>query len=91
MGVGTQSCAVFANSYKSDPSMWELIYFSWAQGYMSRINTTAALHNIDNKNFRAANLNAMSINSQQSFLRSYCDRNPLRSYSEAATELLITI
>src|SRR6516225_9282110 len=36
MGIGTSTCAVFANMYKGDPQFAEQQFFVWAQGYLSR-------------------------------------------------------
>jgi hypothetical protein len=88
MGAGTKSCAVFARTYKEKPKSADTIYFSWAQGYMSGVNRTAGA---DSKDFRPANLNAMSVAAQQRFIREFCDRNPLKDYREAVDALLANI
>jgi hypothetical protein len=88
MGAGTKSCAVFARAYKEKPKSADMIYFSWAQGYMSGVNQAAKG---DSKDSRPANLNAMSIAAQQRFIRDFCDRNPLKDYREAVDALLTNI
>jgi hypothetical protein len=85
MGAGTRSCAVFARTYKDKPKTADMIYFSWAQGYMSGVNLAAG---INNKDYRPANLNAMAIAAQQRFIRDFCDRNPLKDFREAVDTLL---
>jgi hypothetical protein len=88
MGAGTRSCAVFALTYKDKPKSADMIYFSWAQGYMSGVNRTAGANN---KDLRPANLNAKSVGAQQKFIREFCDRNPLKDYREAVDALLADI
>jgi hypothetical protein len=88
MGAGTRSCAVFARTYKEKPKSADMIYFSWAQGYMSGVNRTAGANN---KDFRPANLNAKSVGAQRKFIREFCDRNPLKDYREAVDALLADI
>ena len=88
MGAGTRSCAVFARTYKDKPKTADMIYFSWAQGYMSGVIRAARA---DNKASRPANLNAMSIAAQQKFIREFCDRNPLKDYRAAVDALLANI
>ena len=62
-----------------------MIYFSWAQGYMSGVNLAAG---INNKDYLPANLSAMTIAAQQRFIRDFCDRNPLKDFREAVDTLL---
>jgi hypothetical protein len=88
MGAGTKSCAIFARTYKDKPKSAEMIYFSWAQGYMSGLNRTAGA---DNKDSRPANLNVLSVAAQQKFIREFCDRNPLKDCREAVDALLASI
>ena len=88
MGAGTKSCAVFGRTYKDKPKTANMIYFSWAQGYMSGVNIAAG---INNKDYRPANLNAMTIAAQQRFIRDFCDRNPLKDFREAVDTLLSNI
>lgn len=52
---------------------------------MSGINITAGTYN---KDFRPANLKAMTDSAQQKFLRDFCDRNPLKDYRDAVDALL---
>ena len=85
MGAGTKSCAVFARTYKDKPKTADMTYFSWAQGYMSGVNLAAG---INNKDYRPANLNAMTVAAQQRFIRDFCDRNPLKDFREAVDTLL---
>ena len=85
MGAGTKSCAVFARTYKDKPKTAEMIYFSWAQGYMSGTNRAAGQNS---KDIHPTNLNAKSVATQQKFIREFCDRNPLKDYRDAVDALL---
>jgi hypothetical protein len=85
MGAGTKSCAVFVRTYKDKPKTAEMIYFSWAQGYMSGVNVAAG---IKNRDVRSANLNAIPVTAQQRYIRDFCARNPLKDYRDAVDALL---
>jgi hypothetical protein len=38
-GIGASSCGEFSEMYRSDPNQAEFMFFSWAQGFMSGLNT----------------------------------------------------
>ena len=40
-GVGTATCAQFAEVYKLSPSETETRFYTWAQGFMSALNAPA--------------------------------------------------
>ena len=84
-GLGAQACASFASNFKKNPMM-EAFYFTWAQGYMSGLNM--GLLAIGNE---MTDLSDFDIDRQQSFIRRFCDRHPLKNYSDAAVGLLTTI
>lgn len=81
MGIGTNSCAQFAQDLKADTSL-EFTYFSWAQGYMSGMNVTLGSANASTKN-----LNARDVTDQMASIRAYCDSHPLQIYGRAAQDL----
>lgn len=81
-GAGAFTCGQFAEKYRQAPKVVEGIYFGWAQGFMSGLNaSTFADHS------PSRDLTSMSNESQQSFLRSYCNDHPLTSFYEAALQL----
>jgi hypothetical protein len=82
-GVGTSSCAEFANTYAKDPHNIETIYFSWAQGYWSCQNSNL----LPNDQYREL---AGSTDAQKATLRSYCDKHPLAIYWEAAVAVFFS-
>jgi hypothetical protein len=75
-GVGTQTCAVFAMHYRDNPKLAELVYGSWAQGFMAGLNFGGG----DQKNMR--NVAADSTEERWSHLRDFCDRRPLAIFME---------
>ena len=84
-GPGTRSCADFARDYASVHDA-ETVYFAWAQGAMSTINSTLGL-----QQHVYRNLAAVTVGEQMSFLRNYCDQHPLGNYSDAIIALMQTL
>ena len=82
-GVGTTSCANFASQFRKDPQLAEVIFMTWAQGFMSGLNTqylpphaSTDLLSTDYPSDR-----------QAVFIRSYCDNHPLKDFVQAVMEL----
>jgi hypothetical protein len=84
-GVGTVTCAEFAELHKDHPEL-ERHFFSWAQGWMSGFNMA-----FDGDGKQIFDLSAKTIQEQQIFIRSYCDENPLMPYYRAVRELLSSL
>ena len=84
-GVGNQSCGQFAKSYRSNPSptVVELTFFSWAQGFMTGWNVGLS----DQKDLKI-DLSAMRMQEQKKYLRDYCDKHPLKNYMDGVVELM---
>lgn len=82
MGAGTTSCAHFAKRYASDGATAEIIFFSWAQGYISGINMMSATTNKTFKNM------ADDTKSQMAKIRRYCNEHPLADYSDAVLDVV---
>jgi hypothetical protein len=84
-GVGNHSCAQFAKFYRTDPSptITELIFFSWAQGFMTGWNVAQS----DQKDLKV-NLSAMKPEEQKKYLRDYCDKHPLKNYVDGVVALI---
>jgi hypothetical protein len=78
-GPGATSCGEFAKMYQADPSI-ELIFYTWAQGYMSAINIAA----VGNQK-QPRELAGQSAD-QKRALRSYCADNPLKKYMDGVLE-----
>jgi hypothetical protein len=79
MGQGVGTCSVFAQHYKQNPDYWEVVYFAWAQGWMSGFNSGDPVKN--------QNLNSIPLEEQRRHLRQYCDQHPLDEYFSAVTSL----
>ncbi len=82
MGAGSASCGEFASRYKESPDSAEILYYSWAQGYLSATNLVAIGQG---REFR--NLRSISSERQRAYIRSYCNKNPLANYIDAVNEL----
>jgi hypothetical protein len=85
-GLGGNTCGQFAQDYKENPKLWELMYFTWATGFMSGLNVGMAAATNSSQN-----LGSKPIDEQQQFLRTYCDAHPLASYETAAFALARTL
>ncbi len=85
-GVGGSSCGKFTNSYKENPAKTKSVYFSWAQGFMSSINLSRKMQNGTPIDF-----GAMPSATQITWIRGYCQKNPMQTYLRAATELFLAV
>jgi len=85
-GIGAASCGKFTTAYKENAAKTEALYFSWAQGFMSSININRKMQNGTPIDF-----GAMPPAAQLSWIRSYCLKNPMRTYLRATTELFLAL
>ncbi|MGB8630218.1 MAG: hypothetical protein WCD69_12635 [Xanthobacteraceae bacterium] len=79
MGVGTETCAQFAREYMKNPEQTDLVFFSWAQGYMSAINDFISPKKV---------LNSMPTFEQRVRVHDYCQQHPSDRYAQAIPPLL---
>jgi hypothetical protein len=79
-GVGSASCAEFARMYQGDPDNAELIFFSWAQGFMSGLNMAAMASQKPTRELAGVTVD------QKRALRAYCANNPLKNYMDGVIE-----
>jgi hypothetical protein len=79
-GVGSLSCAEFAKMYQGAPENAELVFFSWAQGFMSGLNMAAMANQT-----RTRDLAGIMVD-QKRALRTYCANNPLKNYMDGVIE-----
>jgi hypothetical protein len=77
-GAGANSCAEYAKAYRSNPTQTDIMFGSWAQGYISGIN--AAMED--------AYFGVRNFDETLRFLRKYCNDHPLANVQDAAMELL---
>jgi hypothetical protein len=85
-GFGTFSCAEFAKHYKADPKFFGALYTAWAQGFMSGRD-----FELISKNNTYRDLNAISPEEADQYIRQYCDAHPLESFLQAASSLFATL
>jgi hypothetical protein len=82
MGLGTGTCAQFAELRRVTPERAETYFFDWAQGYLSGWN---AAQLVQGKPYR--DLNGMTVDEQRAFLRRYCEDNPDSTYFHGVVRL----
>lgn len=80
-GAGATTCAQYADYFRQAQN--DDLLYSWAQGYMSAINT-----GMDFVGAKGTALNRWSTDRQRQFLRNYCDQHPLVAYFQAVEALL---
>ena len=80
MGPGITWCADFAKACAGDPANAKNLFFSWALGFMSGLNTELLQHG-------ETDLKELPQETQKKFLRSYCEAHPRASYLEAVFNL----
>ena len=85
-GIGATGCGKFTTSLKENPAKTEALYFAWAQGFMSSINFNRKMQNDVPIDFGVTPAAA-----QFSWIRSYCQKNPMRTYLRATTELFLAL
>ncbi len=78
-GAGTMLCSEFEQAI-SKHSEDENLFFSWAQGFMSGLNTDLLPHG-------GTDLNELPMQMQKQAIRSYCNDHPRASYFEAVFKL----
>ena len=81
-GFGTVTCATFANAYMDFGVRTEEPFFIWAQGFFSAWNMS-----LMSENQPYFYLSTVSIDSQKSYLRSYCDRHPRGTFMDAVVDM----
>jgi hypothetical protein len=89
-GVGLSTCGEFANAYRLAPAEAEWVFFSWAQGYMSAMNTAQSFPTTRPQP-QLHDLNSMSTKDQERLIRAYCDEHPLGNYIDAVLKLYNTL
>ena len=78
-GSGTMPCAEVTETIQQHPED-ENLFFSWAQGFMSGLNTDLLKHG-------ETNLNGLPLDAQKQFVRSYCKEHPHAPYFGAVFKL----
>lgn len=86
-GAGVQSCATFAQKYRSEPLVYETTFFSWAQGFMSALNFMSEVNRKLGSPSRPLRDLGHNVDQQLRSIRHFCDRYPLRNYMDAVLDL----
>lgn len=86
MGVGTATCAQFAQQFTKNPSLAEAMFFSWAQGYMSGLNELYW-----RQTHRTKNMQSITLVDQKARLRTYCAEHPSAIFMTAVTTLFLSM
>jgi hypothetical protein len=84
-GVGTYTCAEAAKALRKDRSL-DLLYFSWAQGWMTGWNLAQM-----NVAAPTVDLSARSLDDQRAFIKSYCVLHPDGLYMDAVHQLYMAM
>jgi hypothetical protein len=85
LGVGTYTCAEAARAVRNDKEL-DLIYFSWAQGWMTGWNLAQM-----NAELPTVDLNARSLPDQRAFIKSYCASHGDGLYMDAVHQLYLSM
>jgi hypothetical protein len=84
VGPGTVSCGTYLSRRAADPGI-ELLFFSWAQGYLSRMNYyETQLAGLNRMNLKPS---GFGIPQQIEWVNNYCSTNRTQEYSKAVFEL----
>jgi hypothetical protein len=78
-GSGTMACAEVTGAIQQHPED-ENLFFSWAQGFMSGLNTDLLKHG-------ETDPNGLPLEAQKQFVKSYCKEHPRSPYFEAVFKL----
>jgi hypothetical protein len=84
-GVGTYSCQEFTRASAGDEER-ELLYFSWAQGWMTAWNLEQVQAGKPTRD-----LSAPSIADQRGFLSKWCAVHPTELYMKGVYELYLSL
>ena len=82
MGVGLTPCTDFLKMAQKAP-VNEIIFYSWAQGFISAANRSRLMQGGD-----SVNVGAISQEAQRRQLRTYCRAHPLTEYMFAVADLI---
>ncbi len=80
-GVGTYTCAEAGRAVRGDHNL-DLLYFSWAQGWMTGWNLAQM-----NANLPTVDLTALSLENQRSFIKAYCAQHADGLYMDGVYKL----
>jgi hypothetical protein len=76
-GYGVAGCARYANDVKDD-DIFEDLFYAWAMGYMSALNSERIRAGMN-----TVNLRVIEPEAQVRRINMFCDQNPLKIYLQA--------
>lgn len=82
-GAGNNTCGKFAEDYRKAPEQIEKSYFTWAQGFVTGLNTSV----VGELKKPGRDVVGIPLADQMAFVRTYCNEHPLAYYWQAALEL----
>jgi hypothetical protein len=85
-GVGSASCAEYAQLYKTDPKTTDMVYTSWAQGFMTGFNFSTMSESNGYRDLAAKNVDTLNAHVMQ-----YCNAHPLGSFWAAVADFFGTL
>jgi hypothetical protein len=85
-GVGSASCSEYAQLYKADPKSADVVYATWAQGFMTGFNFSTMS---ESNGYR--DLAAKSVDTLNAHVRQYCNAHPLARFLAAVTDFFGTL
>lgn len=83
MGVGYSKCSQYLSMARQKGVMTDLMFASWAQGFMSAANMAAKMNDKPTRN-----LNAISLEAEMIQLHSYCTQHQSDRYMDGVLDLL---
>jgi hypothetical protein len=85
-GVGMRTCAQFSLDYRTNSANADLVYNSWALGFMSAMNLALGA-----TNQKGRDLQALWSEDKKSYLRDFCNKRPLSMYMDGVLEVFQTL
>jgi hypothetical protein len=84
-GVGMSPCSEVVQYYRTNPNPAgvELVFFSWAEGFMTGWNVASA----DQKDLKI-DLSMMNTDDQKKYMREYCEHHPTKKYIDGIVALM---
>lgn len=83
IGPGNLSCAEFARMYANDPEQTEMVFYAWAEGYMTGLNMALLKITGDSQNLTGKS----GISGQKQEIRQFCNSQPLANYQQAVNSI----
>jgi hypothetical protein len=82
-GVGTTTCAEFADSYRLSPAVTDATYGSWLWGFLSGFNAMVSYMGKPSRDIKT-----FGVRNIERRVREYCDAHPLGEYVDAVVFVL---